>query len=294
MYDKLLGDKSAKNYNFYFFYIIKMELDLIQASRIGNIREMMRLLDIGIDINTTDTDGNTALMHAVETGNVDIVRFLLNAHVNVNIQNTNGDTALIIALETYMGSSEIINLLLSRAEINLDIQNRNGITALMFAVETDNVDIITSLLNAGVNVNLIDANGFTAMDYTNTTQTINMLIEAGGTPTDHTIELLRGRGELTERIKRLKNKEILENIIIPNLNMIRLQNLDKNPYENPYILNLISNNLLYPIDGKKKRISKIKSKKKSKKKSKIKSKIKSKKNSKRKSKRNDRSDRSIF
>jgi ankyrin repeat protein len=235
---------------------------------------MTRLLDRGIDINTTDTDGNNILMNYLLTINDhlntqdqinNMIRDLVfNRHININTQNTEGNTALNIALEPYYyeenSSFEIIDILLGHTEINRNIQNNSGQTALMLAAETGIPDVVRLILNAdlnvNLNVNLTDRYGSTAMDYTGIIEIINMLIDAGGTPTDYAIYRLITEGALTERIKRLKNKEILENTIIPHLNIIRLQNPDenpdKNPYVDPYISSLISNSLLYPIDGKKK------------------------------------------
>ena len=236
--------------------------NLMQASQDGDVYEMRRILENeNININTITNDMNDNILMIYlhsridpsifvrRNDDIDMIRYLVfNTNININAQNIDGNTVLMIALETYdveNGSSEIIDILLSHTQINLDIQNNSGVTALMLAVETGIPNIVRLILNAQdyTDVNLTDRYGFTAMDYNYpfNNEIIDILIEAGGIP--------------TERAKTFKNKEMIENTIMPHLNTIRLQNLDENPYENPYILSLISNNLLYPIDGKKKRKS---------------------------------------
>jgi hypothetical protein len=195
---------------------------------------MNRLLDRGIDINTTDTFGNNILMNLLnnqETFNTQeqinnmITNLVFNRRININNQNIYGYTALMTALENYdreNGSFEFIRTLLTHTEINLNTKNKDGVTALMLAVQTNDPDIVRLLLNYEADVNLSNNSGETAMDYTDNIEIINILINAGGTPTDYAIEVLTEKGALTERIKRLKNKEILENTIIPSLHSVNL------------------------------------------------------------------------
>ena len=57
------------------------------------------LLDAGVDVNTEDEDGLTALMWAIRGGTwgrrVEIVQLLLDAGANVNAKSDNGITVLM-------------------------------------------------------------------------------------------------------------------------------------------------------------------------------------------------------
>jgi ankyrin repeat protein len=55
------------------------------------------LLAHGADVNTTDSEGNTALMRAVRFRNPQLVKILIEHHANVNAKSSTGDTALMEA-----------------------------------------------------------------------------------------------------------------------------------------------------------------------------------------------------
>jgi ankyrin repeat protein len=56
------------------------------------------LIDNGANVNDTDRDGFTALMHAAKKGDKDIVQLLLENGADTNIESNNGKTALSLAL----------------------------------------------------------------------------------------------------------------------------------------------------------------------------------------------------
>jgi hypothetical protein len=58
------------------------------------------LIERGADVNATDSDGETPLMHAVQSGSDDIVRQLIEAQANLDARSTNYDrTALMDAVD---------------------------------------------------------------------------------------------------------------------------------------------------------------------------------------------------
>ena len=73
---------------------------LLNAAAPGRPHDLVRLL-INAKVKKVDvkepTEGNTALILAVQNLNVDGVKALLGAKADPNIKNTNGDTALAVA-----------------------------------------------------------------------------------------------------------------------------------------------------------------------------------------------------
>jgi len=57
-------------------------------------------LECGADINTQDSDGQTALIRAANGGNLNLVKYLVSAGADVNVQDKDGDTARMIAKNT--------------------------------------------------------------------------------------------------------------------------------------------------------------------------------------------------
>lgn len=65
-----------------------------------------------IDVNTTDADGNTALMWAAFVNNIDILKILLIRGAKTKIANKRGLTPHIVAAE--LGHIEIVKILIQR------------------------------------------------------------------------------------------------------------------------------------------------------------------------------------
>lgn len=90
----------------------------------------------------------------------DIVSTLIKHKAIVNTTNTNGGTALHIA--SRYGSLAVAQLLL-QSGANMNSRDRNGQSALMSATSFGRIDIALELIKAGANVNFRSAQGDTAL-----------------------------------------------------------------------------------------------------------------------------------
>ena len=117
----------------------------------GIDKNVLNLIQTGVDVNIQDENGMTALMMACEGGCVALVEQLINAGADVNIQNIFGNTALICA--TLKRQNECVKKLLEfRADTR--IQGKYGFTALMHAAKNGNVDCLQKLLDGGADPNI--------------------------------------------------------------------------------------------------------------------------------------------
>ena len=56
-----------------------------------------RLVNVGVDLNEQDHDGNTPLTWAASNSYIQIIKLLVDAGADLNIRNNKGQTPLIIA-----------------------------------------------------------------------------------------------------------------------------------------------------------------------------------------------------
>jgi ankyrin repeat protein len=125
-------------------------IDLISASKDGNIEAARAALVRGADINMKTKYGNTALIIASGNGNPEMVKFLIKKGANINTKENNGNTALLNA--SHKGHLEIIKLLIENGA-GIKTKNSYGNTALMFASDNGRLDIVKYLISKGSNVN---------------------------------------------------------------------------------------------------------------------------------------------
>ena len=113
---------------------------LLESSQSGNNEAVQFLLDLGVNINYSNSEGKTALMLASEAGHEEVVQTLVSGGANVNLQDNNGRTALMVSK-----TKEIFSLLLqSNADIN--ILMHKGSTPLIVASDLGHLSVVETLL----------------------------------------------------------------------------------------------------------------------------------------------------
>lgn len=106
---------------------------LYEASRAGQLELVKISIEKGVDVNTRNRDGWTALEGASSGGHSDVVKLLVEKGANVNAQDENGQTALHCAdgsepVEEYFYLKVITCLIENGANVN--VQDKNGNTPL--------------------------------------------------------------------------------------------------------------------------------------------------------------------
>lgn len=163
------------------------------AARAGDRKALDGLLTAGAAVNTTETDGTTALHWAVYRDDAVMTARLIDAGANVNVANRNGATPLTLAcanggaaiverllaagadanaapsgappLATCAGSgadAAVRALMASGADVNA-ADNWRGQTALMWAAAENHTAIIKVLLEGGAKVDARSKGDFTAL-----------------------------------------------------------------------------------------------------------------------------------
>ena len=140
------------------------------------------LVHTKIDINARNTDGQTALIDTVAP---EVADLLVKAGAELNLTDSDGRTALMHgAKNNYVENLKV----LVKAGAKLDLQDNHGSTALMLCAEKGLENSIDVLVNAHANANLRDHEGLTALGRLRRSKTNNstdaaekLLLAAGAT-----------------------------------------------------------------------------------------------------------------
>lgn len=89
----------------------------------GDLPEIERLLESGIDLNLSDSNGFVALHFAAQEYRLDAAKALLDRGALVDQRNRFGNTPLFVAVFNSQGRGEMIELLRAR---NADPHAENG------------------------------------------------------------------------------------------------------------------------------------------------------------------------
>lgn len=115
----------------------------------------------GVEIDTRDSAGRTALSWAAGRGLAQVSRFLVARGADVATADQLGRTPLHFAV--FSGSAEVVDILLD-ASSDVDAQDSLGTTPLMYACAKNEADIVTTLREHGADSTLKDKLGRTAAE----------------------------------------------------------------------------------------------------------------------------------
>lgn len=134
--------------------------DLPQAATAGDADAVRRLLDLGMPIDTVDSQGCTALLRAAGGGHRAVIELLLARGASPGIAARTGATPLSAAVS--MRQIEIVDRLLA-AGATLEQRLPGEVTVLMLAAALGLPEVCSRLLAAGANINASDAQGLTPL-----------------------------------------------------------------------------------------------------------------------------------
>ena len=154
----------------------------LSAAEHGDLSELRDQIEVGIDVNQTNAEGQTALMLAARfNNNAEIIQALLEAEASISTQDEEGNTALMYAAQ-YNSHTEVTEALLTTAsEVNMT--NKEELSALMLAARYNkNERVIRALTDAGADVMQVNKSGATslmlAVEYNIRLEVVHVLLEA--------------------------------------------------------------------------------------------------------------------
>ena len=133
-------------------------VDAVQQRDFDTAREL--LAGGGVDVDTPQGDGATAVAWAAHWDEIDLASSLIAAGGDVGAANDLDVTPLMLAADN--GSLPMVELLLG-AGADADAPRPTGDTAIMFAARAGSAAVVERLAAAGANVNAATASGHAAL-----------------------------------------------------------------------------------------------------------------------------------
>lgn len=168
----------------------KLNDALYAASIKGRLRKVRRLIKKGADVNTTNSRGETPLMHAIQNQHLPVVQLLVEAGADVNAKNIDEINPLAVAFINYR--LDIAEFLIGLgADVNYS--DSKGNTDLMSAARRGDTDAASLLLDYGADINAKNTDGQTPLINASVNgqyHMIKFLIDKGA---DRSIRDKRGR-----------------------------------------------------------------------------------------------------
>ena len=135
---------------------------LMNASSEGHGVVVSTLLTkVGIEVNKTDNDGNTALIMAFTNGHTPIVTALIAGGADVNVTDKKGQTALLWA--SARGDTTAVTAVLAADGVDVNKPDADGNAAMIVAFTNGRTPNVTALIAAGADVNIANKAGKTIL-----------------------------------------------------------------------------------------------------------------------------------
>merc|ERR1711916_198651 len=141
------------------------------AARIGDIFNVKRARDFGVDVNCTGSNHDTALHVACINGEIQVVKYLLEKGANIDAVSKSGQTPLMLAASgghyhpLVSGGNELCAELLIDRGARKEAKSNSGLTPLICAARALKDKMIRLLVSKGCDLNSKDYEGRTALQW---------------------------------------------------------------------------------------------------------------------------------
>ncbi|GAA1039626.1 hypothetical protein GCM10009557_58790 [Virgisporangium ochraceum] len=169
--------------------MVRLKAHLAAAAEHGDVDEVERLLDAGVDpVGVRGQDLRTLLHHVGRLGRATLVPRLVGAGIDVDSEDSLDRTPLLTALSDGAPAA-VVRALLDAGADATSVDGR-GVAALHLVRTRDAADFVPRLVAAGAGVEIVDDEGLTpllsVLDVDTPVEAIRALLDAGADPTELT------------------------------------------------------------------------------------------------------------
>ena len=137
-----------------------LQPEFLTAAAENDSVTVQQLLAQGVDIESRDADGRSALLLATHHNAIDVARILIDTGANVNAMDNITDSPYLYAGAE--GRLEILRMALAHGA-DLASVNRYGGTALIPAAHHGHIETVQELLKTEIDIDHINYLGWTAL-----------------------------------------------------------------------------------------------------------------------------------
>jgi len=137
-----------------------LQARFLDAAASNDVAVLREILQQGVDIETRDANGRSALLLATRQNAIDSARLLIEAGADVNAMDDISDSPYLYAGAE--GRLEILHMTLEHGA-DLASVNRYGGTALIPAAHHGHVATVKLLLGTGIDIDHVNYLGWTAL-----------------------------------------------------------------------------------------------------------------------------------
>ena len=141
-------------------YVTKAGEQLLDAVSKQDTDAVRMLVTRGVDIETSDSNGRTALLLATHHNAIAVARLLIDAGADVNAKDNITDSPYL-----YAGAEGRLEILRMTLEYGADLSsiNRYGGTALIPAAHHGHIQTVAELLQTDLDIDHVNDLGWTAL-----------------------------------------------------------------------------------------------------------------------------------
>jgi ankyrin repeat protein len=157
--------------------VSKKRKELSQAFEQENAKQVKSIIDSKkVDLNSQTSDGETALMFAIDSTKTDVLSILIKNGASLEQVDSKGKTALIYAIEK--NSTPSVQILI-KAGANIHAVDSEGNPAFMYALSSGNQSILELFYQAKVDFNILNKKNQNALFFVTDPQTAQFLLDQG-------------------------------------------------------------------------------------------------------------------
>ena len=128
--------------------------DIYEAALVGNLHALTHYHLLGASLTKTKSNRTSLLHLCIEGNNPKLLIYLLNKGLNIDSADTSGTSALILAVMD-ISRYKLVEILIKR-NATLEQRNNRQVSALSMAIKRFNIKAAILLINKGADVNIRD------------------------------------------------------------------------------------------------------------------------------------------